>query len=229
VVVFFYGGGWHSGSRTDYGFAGAAFATEGFVAVVPDYRLAPGTRYPGFMWDGAMALRWVWRNIADHGGDPASITVSGHSAGAYIAAMLALDTRWLSGVQLPRHTIKAAALLSGPYDFFPFREFRGRAAFGFWPNPAETQPVSWVRPDAPPMLLMHGSTDRLVYAKNSRHLAERLAAVGAPVTLKIYPGANHADPVVSLSRTFRSRLPVLADAAAFLRSATELPTSRLSK
>lgn len=229
VVIFFYGGGWHSGSRTDYGFAGAAFASEGLVAVVPDYRLAPGTRYPGFLWDAAMALRWTVRNIAAYGGDPERITLSGHSAGAYIAAMLALDTRWLAGVQLPPTTIKAAALLSGPYDFAPFRESRGRAAFGHWPDPAETQPVTHVRPDAPPLLLMHGSSDRVVYAKNSRHLAERLQSLGAPVTLRIYPGANHADPMVAFSRPFRTRLPALADAAAFLRSATKLPTSAVKQ
>jgi acetyl esterase/lipase len=219
VVVFFYGGGWHSGSRTDYGFAAAAFASEGFVAVVPDYRLSPGTRYPGFLWDAAMALRWVVRNIEAYGGDPSRISLSGHSAGAYIAVMLALDTRWLAGVQLPQTTIRAAALLSGPYDFAPFRESRGRAAFGHWHDPAETQPVTHVRADAPPMLLIHGSSDRIVFAKNSRHLAERLASLGAPVTLRIYPGANHADTVVALSRPFRGRLPTLADTAAFLRSA----------
>jgi len=225
VVVFFYGGGWRSGDRGDYGFAAAAFAEAGFVAVIPDYRLAPAVRYPGFLWDAALALRWVVKNIAAHEGDPARIAVSGHSAGAYIGAMLALDTRWLDGVQLPSDTIKGAALISGPYDFHPFREHRGRAAFGHWPDPVETQPITHVRADAPPILLLHGQSDRLVYAKNSRTLAARLEALGAPVVLNIYPQANHVDPLVALSRVFRARLPVLEDAVTFLRSATSLPTS----
>ena len=225
VVVFFYGGGWQSGHRTDYGFAAAAFADAGLLAVVPDYRLAPAVRYPGFLWDSALALRWVSRNIAAYGGDPRRIAVAGHSAGAYIGAMLALDTRWLDGVHLPADTIKGAALISGPYDFAPFREYRGRAAFAHWPDPVETQPITHVRADAPPILLLHGQSDRLVYAKNSRVLAARLEAVGAPVVLNIYPQANHIDPVVALSRPFRSRLPVLEDAVTFLRSATALPTS----
>jgi len=225
VVVFFYGGGWHSGHRADYGFAAAAFADAGFLAIVPDYRLAPAVRYPGFLWDAALAMRWVSRNIAGFGGDPARIAVSGHSAGAYIGAMLVLDTRWLDGVHLPADTIKGAALISGPYDFAPFREYRGRAAFAHWPDPVETQPITHVRADAPPILLLHGQSDRLVYAKNSRVLAARLKALGAPVVLNIYPQANHIDPLVALSRPFRSRLPVLEDAATFLRSATALPTS----
>ncbi|MFC7536447.1 alpha/beta hydrolase [Sphingomonas sp. GCM10030256] len=224
VVIFFYGGGWHSGSRSEYGFAGAAFARQGFIGVVPDYRLAPSVRYPGFLWDAAMAVRWVRRNIGQFGGDPNRIVLSGHSAGAYIGAMLALDTRWLDGVGLPRDTVKAAVLLSGPYDFAPFRERRGRQAFGHWPDPVETQPITYVRRDAPPILLIHGSSDRIVYAKNSRRLAERLRELGAPVELLVYKGANHADPVIALARPFRDRVPTLDDAVAFLRSALPPPT-----
>ena len=224
VIIFFYGGGWHSGARQDYGFAGAAFADQGFVAVVPDYRLVPTVRYPAFLWDAALALRWVRKHIAEHGGDPGRIVVSGHSAGAYIASMLAIDRRWLEGVKLPQDTISAAVLLSGPYDFAPFRERRGRGAFGHWPDPAETQPITHCHAGAPPILLLHGSSDRIVFAKNSRNLFARLEACGAPATLKIYAGANHADPMVAVSRTFRGRLPVMQDVVAFLRSVLAPPT-----
>jgi acetyl esterase/lipase len=225
VIVFFYGGGWHAGDRADYGFAGAAFASQGFVAIVPDYRLVPEVRYPDFLEDAALSLRWVWQNIAHYGGDPAKIAVSGHSAGAYIAAMLALDPRWPASVQLPADTVKAGVLISGPFDFAPFREWRGRAAFGAYHDPAETQPINHVRPGAPPLLLQHGSSDRLVYAKNSRALAARLTDAGVRHELKIYQGCDHAGSVVALSRPFRGRFPVLADAAAFLRSVLLAPTS----
>ncbi len=224
VVVFFYGGGWHSGERADYGFAAAAFAAQGFVVVVPDYRLVPEISYPGFLEDCALALRWVVGNVAHYGGDPDKIALAGHSAGAYIAAMLALDGRWLNAVQLPADTVKAGVLMSGPFDFAPFREWRGRATFGGHPDPAETQPINHVRADAPPLLLQHGASDRLVYAKNSRSLADRLAAVGAPHQFKLYQGCDHAGSVVALSRPFRGRHPILADAVAFLRTVFPLPT-----
>ena len=229
VVIFFYGGGWHSGERGDYGFAGAAFAANGFVAVVPDYRLVPEVRYPDFLDDAALALKWVWNNIAHYGGDPTRISVAGHSAGAYIAAMLALDPRWTDSALLPRDTVKAGVLLSGPFDFAPFREWRGRATFGSFPDPFETQPVNHVRADAPPLLLQHGSADRLVYAKNSRSLDDALTRVGAPHEMKIYRGCDHAGTVVALSRPFRGRYPVLADAVAFLRSVLGVPTSPPTK
>jgi acetyl esterase/lipase len=221
VVIFFYGGGWNSGHREDYGFAGAAFAGQGFLTVVPDYRLVPNVRFPTFMEDAAEAVRWVHRHIHHYGGDPDRIALSGHSAGAYIGAMLALDPRWLGQDQ---SIIKAGVLFSGPYDFAPFRESRGRNAFGHWPDPHETQPVNHAHISAPPLMLAHGSSDRVVYAKNSRVLAARLADVGAPVKLQIYPGAGHSDVAAALARPFRRRLPVLADSVAFLRSVLSPPT-----
>jgi acetyl esterase/lipase len=229
VIVFFYGGGWHAGERGDYGFAAAAFAAQGFVAVVPDYRLVPEVRYPEFLEDGALALRWVTAHIAEYGGDPGKICVAGHSAGAYIAAMLALDPRWLTGVQLAPSIVRAGVLISGPFDFAPFREWRGRAAFGLHPDPAATQPINHVRADAPPLLLQHGKSDRLVYAKNSRSLDAALTRVGARHEMRLYPGCDHAGTVVALSRPFRHRFPVLADATAFLRSVLGLPTSPLKE
>lgn len=226
VVIFFYGGGWNSGDRADYGFVGAALAGQGFLTIVPDYRLVPSVRFPTFLEDAAEAVRWTGRHIHHYGGDRQAIAVSGHSAGAYLGAMLALDRRWL-GEQAG--LVKAGALLSGPYDFAPFRESRGRNAFGHWPKPAETQPVSHAHLNAPPLMLLHGSSDRVVFAKNSRTLAARLADAGAPVKLQIYPGANHVDLALALARPFRRRFPVLADMTAFLRSVLSPPTSEEDK
>lgn len=217
VVVFFYGGGWNGGSRSDYGFAGAGYAGKGFVAIVPDYRLVPAVRFPAFVEDGALAVRWARDNVSRFGGDPSRITLAGHSAGAYNAAMLALDQRFLANVGVDPKVVRAAALLAGPYDFHPFTEPRGRNAFGAWPRPAETQPVTFARRDAPPLFLATGSEDRVVLPRNSHVLAQRLQALGAPVSLRIYPGANHVDLAVSLSRTLRGRSPALAESAAFLR------------
>jgi acetyl esterase/lipase len=217
VVVFFYGGGWNSGSRGDFGFAGAAYAGQGFVAVVPDYRLVPAVRFPAFVEDGALAVKWARDNAARFGGDPKRITLAGHSAGGYNAAMLTLDRRFLQRAGVDPTIVRATALLAGPTDFYPFTEGRGQAAFGAWAKPAETQPINFARADAPPMFLAHGSSDRVVFPHNSRNLARRLQEVGAPVTLRVYPGANHVDLVMALSGPFRGRVPVLGESAAFLR------------
>ena len=221
VVIFFYGGGWNSGSRSDYGFAGSAFAGQGFVAIVPDYRLVPATRFPGFVEDGALAVKWARDHAERFGGDPNRITVAGHSAGAYIAAMLVLDPQWLKQAGVSPTVIRAGALLSGPYDFAPFNESRGRNAFGHWQDVRATQPITFARKDAPPLLLAHGEADRVVLPRNSRHLAERLEKLGAPVALKLYPGASHTDLAVALSRPFRRKAPVLRDSVQFLVESTD--------
>ncbi len=216
VVIFLYGGGWVAGSRQDYGFAGSAFAGKGFVTVVPDYRLVPGVRFPTFVEDGALAVKWTRDHITDYGGDPRRISLSGHSAGAYNAAMLALDPHFLRDVGVDPRTIRAAALLAGPYDFYPFTEQRGRDALGAWPRPEETQPIHFARAEAPPMLLAAGTADTIVQPRNSEVLAARLHQLGATVELKLYPGKSHIDLAKALSKPFRGTAPVLADSAAFL-------------
>ncbi len=216
VVLFFYGGGWVRGERAEYGFAGRAFAARGFVTIVADYRLVPQVRFPAFVEDGALAVKWARDHVADYGGDPRRISLSGHSAGAYEAAMLSLDAHYLRDVGVDPRIVRAAALLATPADFYPFTEQRGRDALGQWPRPLETQPIHFARRDAPPMLLMHGTADTVVRPANSEHLAARLTALGAPVTLRLYPGKSHIDLVKSLSPTFRGSTPALADAVAFL-------------
>ena len=95
VLVFFYGGNWQSGSKELYRFVGQAFASRGYVTAIPDYRLYPEVRYPTFIEDGALAISWLQAQPATAGGR--KLFVAGHSAGAYIAAMLALDQHWLAG------------------------------------------------------------------------------------------------------------------------------------
>jgi acetyl esterase/lipase len=219
VVVFFYGGAWSSGSRGGYAFAGRAYAGEGFVAVVPDYRLVPSVRFPAFVEDGALAIRWARDNAARFGGDPGRITLAGHSAGAHIAALLALDPRWLRGAGVDPRVIRAGALMAGPYDFLPLTDARSQAALGNWPRPEETQPISFASADAPPLWLATGTEDTTVRPRNSETLATRLRAAGAPVELKRYPGRGHADLVIGLARPLRGRVSTLRDSAEFLRTA----------
>ncbi len=218
VIVFFYGGGWVSGDRGDYGFAGRAFAAQGFVTIVADYRLVPEVRFPAFLQDGALAVKWARDHASQYGGDPKRISLAGHSAGAYQAAMLALDPHYLRDVGVDPKIVRSAALLATPADFYPFTEIRGRDALGAWPNPLETQPISFARADAPPLLLMHGTEDTVVRPYNSERLSAKLRALGAPVELRLYQGKSHTDLIKSLSPAFRGTTPALADSVAFLRA-----------
>jgi acetyl esterase/lipase len=217
VVIFFYGGSWNSGRRQDYVFAARALAAQGFIVVVPDYRLVPQVKFPAFVQDGAAAVAWTVANIARYGGDTARIGVSGHSAGAYIALMLALDGRWLQAAGASG-AVKAAVGLAGPYDFLPF--VPGGAAdkaLGGQPDPAATQPISFASSAAPPVLLLNGSDDTTVLPRNATQLAAMLKSKGASAEARLYPDIGHIGIVLAISKPFRGKAPVLTDTTAFFK------------
>ena len=223
VLVFFYGGGWVNGERGHYGFAARAYATKGFIVVVPDYRKVPQIRFPVFNQDGATAVRWVHDNIAKYGGDPENVALAGHSAGAYIAMMLTLDPSYLSAVGVDPSIIRATAGLSGPYDFYPYDSRRSIDAMIAWPRPSETQPIAYARRNAPPIIVLTGTADDTVKPRNAILLARKLGKLGAPVEFKAYDDLSHEDVVMALSRPFRDKAPVLRDSADFLMRAMQKP------
>lgn len=216
VLIFWYGGGWVAGDRRAYAFAARAYAKAGFVVVMPDYRKVPQIHFPAMLQDGAEAVKWTRDHIAEYGGDPARIGVAGHSAGAYTAAMLALDQRWLRAEGVDRHIIRAAVGLSGPYNFYPFTSKRAIDAFRNAAEPAMTQPIHFARADAPPMLLVTSTLDTEVKPHNAYDLAATLKGLGAAVSLIDYSGLTHEHVAMALSKPFRGKAPVLVDSVAFL-------------
>ena len=222
VVVFFYGGGWRSGSKELYGYAGKALARRGYVAVVPDYRIYPEVRYPDFIEDGARAVRWVKDNVSRFGGDPEKIFLQGHSAGAHIAAMLAIDARWLRNVGLePSRDIAGLIGIAGPYDFLPLRDEILKVIFGG--NLPETQPIFHVAPGVPPALLLTGSRDRRVEPGNATRLAARLCAAGNVATVRTYRGVGHLVIISAFAPPLRFLIPVLRDTEAFIAGVLQAP------
>ena len=212
VVVFVHGGSWQSGTKDGYGFAGRALAAQGFLTLVIDYRLHPQHRYPAFVDDVDLALRWAVAHAQDFGGDPKTIFAMGHSAGAYNVAMAVLDERLAMG----RPQLAGVITLAGPFDFLPLDTRVTKAVFGEVADLPATQPVNHARKDAPPFLILHGSKDSTVFPRNAVALDAALQAVGAPSQLKIYDGVSHVGIMLSLARPFRST-PVLRDASDFIR------------
>jgi acetyl esterase/lipase len=212
IIVFIYGGSWNSGTKSGYSFVGRALAARGFVVAIPDYRLVPQVRYPVFLQDNADAVRWVRAHASELGGDADRIVLAGHSAGAYNAAMLALDPRWLGE---DRKAVRALIGLAGPYDFLPFDGPVAQQTFGAAPDPIETQPVHYVSRDDPPAFLATGAKDETVRPKNSDSLAAKLLAAGVVVERRRYPDVGHAGLVTAIAKPLRGRAPVLDDIAAF--------------
>jgi acetyl esterase/lipase len=221
LVVFWHGGRWSFGDKADYRFVGAALAELGCVAVLPNYRLYPQVKMSGFTDDAARAGQWAAAHAGEFGADANHLYLMGHSAGAHLAALVTLDSRYFVATGRPAPRIAGVIGLSGPYDFLPLREADVQDMFGPPQNYPDSQPINFVRADAPPMLLVHGLKDDTVWPKNSRNLATALRARGVPVTLKLYPKVVHADTVAALSLPARGRAPTLADIATFIRQQTQ--------
>jgi acetyl esterase/lipase len=215
VIVFWYGGAWVKGSKDDYRFVGAALAESGYVTVVADYRLYPAVRFPQFVQDGALAVRWAADHAREHGGDPRRLFVAGHSAGAHLAAMLAVQPRWLQAAGADPGAICGLIALSGPYALEP-NSTELKAIFAAPFTAADWQPAAQVTPAAPPALLLHGGDDGVVWPRQAEALAAALRAAGVPVELEIYPGRGHADIVAALSAPARRRAPVQAAITRFV-------------
>lgn len=214
VLVFFYGGGWNSGTKADYVWMGHSLAALGYLVIIPDYRLVPQVHYPAFLEDNARAMRYIVTHAGLYGGDISRLGVIGHSAGGYAAAMMALDPRYL-GEPSP---LKVCVGIAGPYDFYPFDVQASKDAFGQWPKPVETQPITYVRRVDTKFLLMQSRSDDVVGVHNAVNLDKRLKAAGTDVTLRLYDGLTHPDTATVFSIPFRGKAPLRADAAAWLKA-----------
>ncbi len=220
IAVFLYGGSWQSGEKALYRFVGRSLASRGIITIIPDYRVYPEVRYPAFLQDNALAVAFAKRHAADWGGDPGRLFLIGHSAGAYNAAMLALDRRWLGEVGLdPRQDLAGVVGLAGPYDFLPLRDATLKIIFGPEDQRPDTQPINHVDGPAPPMLLLAGDRDGTVDPGNSTRLASAIRAHGGAASVRTYPGLGHVSLLTSMSGLFRHRGGVLDQITAFVDDA----------
>lgn len=221
LVVFFYGGGWRGGNKSNYEFVAASLTEMGNVVVIPDYRLFPNVRFPSFVEDGALALAWSLANLPSYGAAPSRVYVMGHSAGAHIAALLAMNEDYLAAHGIETDVLSGFIGLAGPYDFLPIEG--GYLETVFPPaSRAASQPINFVSAAAPPTLLIHGTDDTTVSISNSRSLADALRENAVDVTLKTYEEAGHVAVMLGLAKPLRFIASTLEDSRDFI-STTHAP------
>ncbi len=216
LVVFLYGGSWRTGSKAIYPFVAQPLAARGAVVVVPDYRLYPEVAFPRFLEDNARAVAWAFAHAAELGADPRAVFIVGHSAGAYNAAMLALDPRWLGAVGVDRAQIAGVVGLAGPYDFLPITGRDIIPVFAPVGGGPASQPISYADGRNPPMLLLAGDADDTVRPRNTAALAARIQERGGPVESRIYPGVGHIGIITAFAPLFSGRVAVLDDVWSFI-------------
>jgi len=217
VLLFFYGGGWQGGDRTNYLAFGQAFASAGIVTAVADYRLYPQVKYPGFVEDAAGALAWLQGHAAEYGGDPQRLFVSGHSAGAYNAVMLASEPKFIESHGGRLDWIRGVIGIAGPYNFLPMRDpiyvdmFHGT-------NNTDSMPLYHLTGKRPPMLLVTGGEDSTVAPANTKSMAAKLKAFGNEVCEIHYRGVGHVGVILSLVPGFRRITRLRQDMIDFIQS-----------
>ena len=217
LVVFLHGGGWRVGSRRTIGPAYAGWtpspfeqlAASGVAVASVDYRLSGEAQWPAQLHDAKAAVRWIRARADELGVDPDRLAAWGESSGGHLAALLGLtgsDLDGQVGVVGPSSAVRAVVAWYPPADLAamptdtgsdPMAADSREALLLGAPLPtvpertAEASPVSHVGPDAPPFLLLHGLSDRLVPSRQSERLHDALLAVGAPVERDTYPDADH--------------------------------------
>lgn len=215
LVLFIYGGNWQSGHRSDYRFVADTLCSMGCDVVVPDYRLYPEVRFSEMLEDLRLATTWVMQS--DEIDTRRPIYIMGHSAGAQLGSLLCLNRDILSDIHDVEQRIAAFIGLSGPYDFFPYTEESHWDLFAPEHEYPLSQAVNFVRPEAPPLYLLHGADDRRVRRGHSKSLMEKQIAAGGQASREVYEGVGHVDMVVSFSVFHRRRSQAVKDIEKFIK------------
>ncbi len=194
IFIFIHGGGFVEGDRAHYGYVARPLAAQGIVTVIMSYRLSPEV-YPLQVYDVQAALGWVYRNIADYGGDASQIYIGGHSAGAILSAFVSVDSSWLTAVSLPEDLIKGYVPISGPYDL--------RKPGGFVDN---YLPDGSSRAEASPVLNIHDLSAKAVvavgslekaYLEPSKTFVDVIREKGGSAELLVLEGMAHDTTALS--------------------------------
>jgi len=212
VLLQIHGGAWVLGNKWQQALPLMHhLARRGWVCVAINYRLGPKYKFPDQLIDVKKALAWVRENIAEYGGDPDLVVVTGGSAGGHLAALTALTPNrpeYQPGFEDVETGVTACMPFYGPTDFTDEGHIRVRIEdsyetllrFTVMPGPqsvvpdlyAAMSPVHQVRPDAPPFFILQGAIDVLVWREENRYFSQRLAEVSdQPVVYWEVPYAKH--------------------------------------
>lgn len=215
VLVFVHGGAWETGAKEDFLFVGQTFARLGYVTVIPNYRLYPEVEFPDFVDDIALALAGLDERMPGSCPDGREVILMGHSAGGHTAALLATDSTYLARNHGAAVELKALIGLAAPYEL-PLEHELVVDKFTSVKKPATVNPILLASADTPPSLLLHGGADTTVHQYHSERFSARLQELGVPVTLRIYPRAQHVNLLAGVARVLRFLNPAVRDIEAFL-------------
>jgi acetyl esterase/lipase len=247
VMVYIHGGAWVIGNKREQGKPMMyELVARGWVCVAINYRLSPKATWPDHIVDAKRAVAWVKEHIAEYGGDPSFVAVSGGSAGGHLSALLALsdgDPAFQPGFEGADTAVQACVPFYGVMDMTGSPEGSRRFGPGLLEMLQKTvmkttesehpeifrdaSPTFRVRPEAPPFFVLHGVNDTLVPVETARLFVERLRAVSQePVAYAELPLAQHAFDVLASLRC-QATTSAVADFLEGARAAVSTSPSRV--
>lgn len=193
TLVWLYGGALTGGERSGESTVKIArrLAGAGIAVAVPDYRLSPGVQFPAYVEDAAAAFAWVRSEIATRGGDPDDVFLGGHSAGAYLSSLVAMDPRYLEKHGLTPDAIAGLVPLTGQMmTHFTVRKERGIGENTIIAD--EAAPIYFTREKTPPFLILFGDRDWPARLEENQYFAAAQKAAGNDrVTVLVIPDRDH--------------------------------------
>lgn len=219
VLIFIHGGGWVECDKNQFSFAFGSLLERGIMVVSVNYRLAPAHRYPAAVEDCRDAVLWVREYITGFGGDPERLFLGGHSAGAHLAALTALRPQNAPGGGLPAGVIAGCIPIGGVYDFHTEIPYAYLRRFIRRQYLAEASPVTYLRPDAPPILIAHGDNDWMLPYPSAQRFLRAARKRDARACLVRLPRRCHVQEFEALGEVHSPLFPLAVN---FIHSA-ELP------
>jgi len=219
------GGAWMVGSKRQQAYPLMSHLAElGWVCVAINYRLSPRSTWPDQIVDVKRALAWTKEHIAEYGGDPDWVAITGGSAGGHLSSLAALtpnDPQFQPGFEDADTSVRAAVPFYGLYDFtrddaihplmaptlskYVFKLRRPDIVDAF----RSASPITYVNPDAPPFFVLHGRNDSLIPVEQGRAFSKRLREVSRqPVAYAELPFAQHAFDIFGSVRAAHATVAV---------------------
>ena len=199
VFLFVHGGGFREGDKTHYGSVAEPFVKSGVITVATSYRLTgSGAHYPDQPDDVKSAIKWIFDNIEQYGGNPENIHVAGHSAGAVLTADIGVDRAWLGQMGMPKDILNSIMPISGPYDIRVKRRPGQLDAYAPTPELREqASPILKINDPVPAALVATGSEEE--YVEPSLDFANALTTAGVDAHYLLLEGEDHADTALLLA------------------------------